>query len=288
MSLIIRDLDNLIISFARISTLKNLILVNKSYADIVHKQPIFKQWRNLSRIEINNIGNIFCMACYMGYLEYAKYLYGNYTIFVRCNNDAAFIGSCVNGHLDIAKWLVGLNNCIKINTCSQFNEIEARFQYREMELSDFINTTRMNSRDIYFSLLSIKLNAFARCCQRGHLDVAKWLIQMSDSNDENKIDIHSDNEAAFRWSCKNGYMNVAKWLVELGESDGQHRIKIHARNDDAFRWSCKKGYFDIAKWLVGLSKLPAYGKIASKMVKMYAKRVNGTIHDEFIELLLDM
>ena len=70
----------------------------------------------------------------------------------------------------------------------------------------------------------------------------------------NKIDIHADDEYAFRCSCQNGHLEVANWLIELSRSDGFTLIDIHADVESAFRWSCRSGHLDVAKWLIELSR----------------------------------
>lgn len=66
---------------------------------------------------------------------------------------------------------------------------------------------------------------------------------------DSNIDIHTENEYAFRWSCSNGYIDVAKWLLKLDSN-----INIHICNDYAFRYSCGNGHLHVAKWLLNLDK----------------------------------
>jgi hypothetical protein len=75
--------------------------------------------------------------------------------------------------------------------------------------------------------------------------VAKWLWEISKVS----IDIHADNEYAFRLSCGYGNIEVAKWLWEISNKS----IDIHAENEYAFIWSCVNGHLDVAKWLWEIS-----------------------------------
>ena len=51
---------------------------------------------------------------------------------------------------------------------------------------------------------------FSNACWCGHLEVAKWLLQVKPD-----INISIDNEYAFRWTCANRQLNVAEWLQSL-------------------------------------------------------------------------
>ena len=46
--------------------------------------------------------------------------------------------------------------------------------------------------------------------------------------------------------CRNGKIEEAKQLYLLGD------VNIHADNEDAFKWSCVKGHKEIAQWLYSL------------------------------------
>ena len=109
--------------------------------------------------------------------------------------------------------------------------------------------------------------AFRQSCLKGHLKLAQWLIQLGESDDYTKIDIHAENNYAFRQSCLKGHLKLAQWLVELGESNGYTKIDIHAENNYAFRQSCLIRHYELAQWLVQLSNND-YGKFNKKLLKM--------------------
>jgi hypothetical protein len=86
--------------------------------------------------------------------------------------------------------------------------------------------------------------AFRLSCYYGHLEVARWLWDISN----NKINIYAKNEDAFCSSCMKGHLEVARWLWDISN----HKINIHAYGDYAFRWSCFHCHLDVAKWLLSL------------------------------------
>ncbi len=53
-------------------------------------------------------------------------------------------------------------------------------------------------------------HAFHLSCAKGHLEVAKWLWNISN----HKINIHDYYELAFRWSCQKGhFVRVVQWDI---------------------------------------------------------------------------
>ena len=61
------------------------------------------------------------------------------------------------------------------------------------------------------------------------------------------INVHADNDSAFRVACEGGHLETAKWLVgSCGPVD------VHAYNDNAFRVACGRGHLETARWLVSL------------------------------------
>jgi len=77
--------------------------------------------------------------------------------------------------------------------------------------------------------------AFRWSCVSGQLEVAQWLHSRG-------ANIHAKDNFAFRWSCEHGQLGVARWLHLQGAN-------IHAEDDYAFRWSCLNGHLGVARWL---------------------------------------
>jgi hypothetical protein len=142
----------------------------------------------------------FRRSCYYGHLEAAKWLYElDGKIDIHANNDMAFRWSCEKGYIEIAKWLYGLDG--KINIHANYNE------------------------------------AFRWSCHNGHFEVAKWLYGLSANKSGSQTKIIGD--------VMNHQIDGS---VVIGNID------IHANNERAFRVSCCKGNIEIAIWLYGLDK----------------------------------
>ena len=89
--------------------------------------------------------------------------------------------------------------------------------------------------------------AFIEGCNKGNLNLLKWMV---DNDTENCINISGtrwNKEFPFKVACANGHLDVAKWLLEIKPD-----IDISIDSEDAFRYACREGHIDIAKWLYGI------------------------------------
>jgi len=126
--------------------------------------------------------------------------------------------------------------------------------------------------------------AFRDACRFGHLEVAKWLLEVEPS-----IDISAQDEYAFRRACCNNHIDVATWLQSLHPEKYEFEIinndtifgfvyKMEMRfchmcekgkleeakkflqdnptldisydNESAFQCAVYQGHFELAKWLL--------------------------------------
>ena len=53
----------------------------------------------------NNINDIFIWSCVNGHLEVAKWIYSLDKVDIHANDDDAFRYSCEHGHLEVVEWL---------------------------------------------------------------------------------------------------------------------------------------------------------------------------------------
>ena len=108
--------------------------------------------------------------------------------------------SCKNGHLDVAKWLYEIGN--KYN-----NPIDIHIYYYNYDSDD--------DDDDDLEGEFYEEQAFRYSLYNNHIDVAKWLYQISIETNS-PINIHAMNDEAFKDSCGNGNLVVAKWLYQIG------------------------------------------------------------------------
>ena len=64
-------------------------------------------------------------------------------------------------------------------------------------------------------------------------------------------------------AAENGHLEIMRYLCELYKIDSNYtKIDIHTNNEEAFRWASQKGYLEIMRYLTNLYKVdPNYSRI---------------------------
>lgn len=179
--------------------------------------------------------DVWQMASEAGQLACLKMMYSRECKHV--GDDVAFQLACRNGHLEVAKWLVSLNQGIDVHARQNWAFTTSCFNNR-LEVCKWL---RSLDKGIY---KQIPANAFVHVCENGHLDVAKWLLSLDEGDDATNA--HAKISVAFQNCCCDGRLEVAKWLWSL-----KTNITVSTR-DDAFRRSCANGHLEVADWLASL------------------------------------
>ena len=79
---------------------------------------------------------------------------------------------------------------------------------------------------------------FFWACQRGKLNLAKYLYSLGNVNVNNTY-----NGSAFNIACAENHLELAKWLYSLGD------IYLHSGLSEGFIISCLKNHHDIYRWM---------------------------------------
>lgn len=99
-------------------------------------------------------------------------------------------------------------------------------------------------------------NVFVNACRGGNLKIIKWLYSLSKLY-HFRIDIHWNNEVAFRECCRNGHLNMIKYLIELADSennpvDVDATVSYHyiRTTDSGFSNACVSGHLNVIEWFL--------------------------------------
>jgi hypothetical protein len=114
--------------------------------------------------------------------------------------------------------------------------------------------------------------AFYAFCEYGHLELAKWIIEIRCDNF--KI---SHYARAFWLSCKNGHLHVCQWLLQVTKEKGKE-FDISYDDNAAIGYACLENRIDVVKWLQSLRpysyvvKYNKMGKITGYEVRSKAEQ----------------
>lgn len=229
-----------------------------------------------------NVSSMFTNYCKTGNIIMADLLYqlgdidSIYKLDINAEINNYLSGCCMNGHVDMAKWLINLyksngytetninyNQIIKeCHWCNNIESVKWLIKLCEMNNHEQINifdniqgiTFYMSHRTIEITKLMIKTSVkyygcdkinelFAYLCKKDFLKLAEWLIE---------------------WWEKSGYKMCPNSLNGPNSPNSPNnptKFNIHADNEVAFRLSCKAGNIDATEWLLRLGTYRGYGKI---------------------------
>ena len=173
----------------------------------------------------------FRMACINGHLEIVKWLNCEANINIHTSSEYSFRMACINGHLEVAKFLYSIGD---VDIHSKNNQAyELSCLYGHLDILKWLHS--LDSKYINLN----KNQMFINACYNGHLETSKWLY-----NDIGNIDIHHHDNSAFISSCYNGHLQVTFWLYYiLGGIDIKKYYSIISKD------ACRNGHIHMIKWI---------------------------------------
>lgn len=183
-----------------------------------------------SRQYFQEIDQMFCIACFHGWLSLAKSIYHKYpNIHVSAHDEFAFRHACANGHIQVAKWLTEIKN-INISISNEFAFRYACFN-EHIEIAEWLIRIKP---DINVSQWNDDL--FCALCANGKTKMAKWLFSIRPTI---RIDCHGHYPIIT--ACLRGHISTLHWLRMIDKT-----FDVTANNDMIFLSICRTRLFKMA------------------------------------------
>lgn len=135
--------------------------------------------------------------------------------------DRLFLCACSDGYKEIAQLLLDYSHQ------NRRRPIDIHYAYSEDTVDGYEYMRNHES-------------AFINACSNGHLDIAKWLVQICN------IDININDDEPFCEACFNGHLDIAQWLVEIGN------VNIHVNNDEPLHHAYENNHTHVVHWLLSI------------------------------------
>lgn len=192
----------------------------------------------------------FYLACTLGRLELAQWLWSLGGIDLHANNDDVFHATCGNGYLEVAQWLWSLDGKIQLHVDGQSAWGYACYR-NQLEMAEWLY-----SIDRELDIHHKNDIAFRQACKRFRLRMARWIYSL-----DGKIAARLREDAAFRQLCFSEACNsdqldaedqlkMVQWLWSLSGS-----IDLTERKYHVIRAAFLRHKLELSKWLCSLEKV---------------------------------
>ncbi len=189
--------------------------------------------------KINNLKQIcydeFVTACERGKLDTIKCILAIKPNFdIKIESGLGFHIACGKGHMDIVKFLFGLDNTF--DCVEGFNRACGS---KRLELVQWLYVLLGFNRDSMLTEpeLQIVTKGFCNACYARKIHIAKWLYQTRP-----ELDVTYNNFHALKWASFHGELELVKWLCEIKPA------MLEVDDFVPFRSACYANYYHVARW----------------------------------------
>lgn len=221
------ELVDYIYEFLTIKEMATMSLVNSAFCQQIQSNKFY----SFCKEKFNTNTEVYYCELMQSY-NYFRRFYSHYTNPHLYGNTLKL--ACVNGHLEIAKWLIKFySNCwvdmewIFYWTCRGGHLSIAKWLIETVPklIEDTSNNNKM----------------FECACEYGNLEIAKLLFEICP-----RIDARSNQDYAFEFACRKGFLKIAKWLIEI-----YPQIKFYNKESNhIFKQICANGHLAVAMWYI--------------------------------------
>ncbi len=179
----------------------------------------------------------FVTACKRGKLDTIKCILAVKPDFdIKIESGIGFRIACGSGHIDIVKFLYGLDSTFDcatgfIHACGSKRLELVQWFY---ELLGFDKPDRAQLTE---SELELVTKGFGDACHARKINIAKWLYQTRP-----ELDVTHNNYNALKWASFHGELELVKWLCEIKPA------MLEVDDFVPFRSACYANYYNVARW----------------------------------------
>lgn len=205
-------------------------------------------------------------ACRLGNLEVAKILYEQSkkeaeanigrVINLSVRKSEVFRKAAASGHYEVVEWLLSIDEKKTIDIHAVMDEAfghsckNGHFRIAELILDIGIAEKNQGKKGTDTSFWAGYM--FINACKKGDIKRIKFLLDMSIQNKLSEpVDIHANNEAAFRTAAAESHIDIMKFLYKasVNEEKGK-KIDVYRCCDELLIEMCEKKNKEVVKLLI--------------------------------------
>ncbi len=203
----------------------------------------------VTKVDIHKGNNIALrIACLNGYIDIVKILV-EHGANIRDFEDRALRWSCENGHFEVAEFLLDNGSPVNLQNNLKCTAVKGHLDIVKILVERGANVTQevvdyaiksKNNRLVQWLIEKTSLlpsgTGMGYCAENNDVKMMQLLLRK-------KVDIHIDDDIAFRWAALDGRTEILKYLYKRGAN-------IHALNDWALFYATEKNHLKVVKFLI--------------------------------------
>lgn len=199
----------------------------------------------------------FTHALSNGHLDVVEWLFTFETIKNRFDLGQEFLKSCRNGSelsIKIIYYLITKEPDISIIHSNIDKAIIFGCRNNRINILNWLFDFARQSLPL-FNIHAGDEFIFRETCSGGDVGCVEWLYNYC-LEGFGKININVLSDIAFQNSYSSGNYELCKWLLNTSLTHPHKKINIHMNNDEAFKINCRNHNRSFVYWLLSIDKFP--------------------------------
>lgn len=261
----ILEANDLASAYSKIDHNRNEQEVSLQWICLLVKFPLLTSYdlKSVSQIS-NNVPNTIMVICAtLGDDKLIRHLYdlADYSKRAKWEKESsrAFLISCAVGNTYTFGNTYMTNWLFYHNSSNSFQKTLLRsYHYEGFQLACYrghLSIAKMllnwaDTDEVKATMIQSRdWRSLIMACMGGHQEVAQWLLSHLDSDQQRTETIINYGHSCLTAACQAGHQPIAEWLLSHIESNDEKTILIKKNYHEVFRSACKGGHHAIASWL---------------------------------------